>query len=102
MQVAVNGSEENPIFTFLKSSLPTPSDSKVVKLILLSRCSVAQKIAFHGHFQGNLLGNPKFINWAPVKRWKETFSFLKHLYQMKEYSLKLIAASWQVRHLLEL
>ena len=35
LQVEVNGSEENPIFTFLKSSLPYPSDSKVARLILL-------------------------------------------------------------------
>ena len=35
LQVDVNGSEENPIFTYLKSNLPTPSDSKVAKLILL-------------------------------------------------------------------
>ena len=34
-QVDVNGNEENPIFTFLKSNLPNPSDSKVAKLIFL-------------------------------------------------------------------
>ena len=35
LQVDVNGSEENPIFSYLKSNLPTPSDSKVAKLNLL-------------------------------------------------------------------
>ena len=35
LQVEVNGSEENPIFTFLKSSLPSPSDSKVVVVMNL-------------------------------------------------------------------
>jgi len=55
-KVDVNGSEENPIFTFLKSSLPNPSDSK-----------------------GNLLGNPKFINWAPVKRNDISWNFEKFL-----------------------
>ena len=29
-------------------------------------------------FQGNLLGNPKFINWSPVKRWDQAFSFLAY------------------------
>jgi len=55
-KVAVNGSEENSIFTFLKSSLPSPSDSK-----------------------GNLLGNPKFINWSPVKRSDISWNFEKFL-----------------------
>ena len=35
LQVEVNGSEENPIFTFLKSSLPDPSDPKVVVVVIL-------------------------------------------------------------------
>ena len=35
LQVDVNGSEENPIFTFLKSSLPDPSDPKVVVVVIL-------------------------------------------------------------------
>ena len=50
----VNGSEENPIFTFLKSNLPNPSDSKVARLILLNTITMdvdnfveAEKIAFH-------------------------------------------------------
>jgi len=55
-KVDVNGSEENPIFSYLKSNLPTPSDSK-----------------------GNLLGNPKFINWAPVKRSDISWNFEKFL-----------------------
>jgi len=55
-KVAVNGEEEHPIFTLLKKSLPTPSDSK-----------------------GVLLGHPKFINWAPVKRSDIAWNFEKFL-----------------------
>ena len=73
LQVEVNGSEENPIFTFLKSSLPNPSDSKVVVVVKLMSPHFAhelkkKKICLIYFSKGNLLGNPKFINWAPVKR----------------------------------
>jgi len=53
-KVEVNGDGENPIFTFLKMHLPSPSDSK-----------------------GILLGHPKFINWSPVKRSDIAWNFEK-------------------------
>jgi len=43
LQVEVNGSEENPIFTFLKSSLPNPSDSKVVVVVKLMSAHLAHE-----------------------------------------------------------
>ena len=43
LQVEVNGSEENPIFTFLKSSLPNPSDSKVVAVAKLMSAHFAHE-----------------------------------------------------------
>jgi len=55
-KVIVNGSEEDPIFTFLKSSLSSCSDPK-----------------------GEVLGNPKFINWSPVKRSDIAWNFEKFL-----------------------
>ena len=44
LQVEVNGSEENPIFTFLKSSLPNPSDSKVVVVVKLMSVHLAHEL----------------------------------------------------------
>ena len=74
LQVEVNGSEENPIFTFLKSSLPSPSDSKVVVVMKMMSVHFAHEHKKKKTFlsdlfsKGILLGNPKFINWTPVKR----------------------------------
>ena len=96
LEVAVNGSEENSIFTFLKSRLPSPSDSKVAVRVDWSDCWLLNWLIdwlfywmidwlidcwfvdFFCWFQGNLLGNPKFINWSPVKRWDQAFSFLAY------------------------
>eukprot|EP00090_Calanus_glacialis_P027291 TRINITY_DN42974_c0_g1_i1.p1 TRINITY_DN42974_c0_g1~~TRINITY_DN42974_c0_g1_i1.p1 ORF type:complete len:141 (+),score=48.72 TRINITY_DN42974_c0_g1_i1:185-607(+) len=55
-KVEVNGENEDPLFTFLKKSLPTPSDP-----------------------QGASLGNPKFIIWSPVKRTDIAWNFEKFL-----------------------
>jgi len=83
LQVEVNGSEENPIFTFLKSSLPSPSDSKVVVVMKLMSVHFAhehKKTFLSDLFsKGILLGNPKFINWAPVKRNDISWNFEKFL-----------------------
>eukprot|EP00091_Calanus_sinicus_P013848 TRINITY_DN30779_c0_g1_i1.p1 TRINITY_DN30779_c0_g1~~TRINITY_DN30779_c0_g1_i1.p1 ORF type:complete len:111 (+),score=42.89 TRINITY_DN30779_c0_g1_i1:58-390(+) len=55
-KVEVNGENEDPLFTFLKKSLPAPSDP-----------------------QGASLGNPKFIIWSPVKRTDIAWNFEKFL-----------------------
>lgn len=55
-KVEVNGENEDPLFTFLKKSLPVPSDA-----------------------QGVSLGNPKFITWSPVKRSDIAWNFEKFL-----------------------
>jgi len=55
-KIEVNGENEDPLFTFLKKSLPAPSDH-----------------------QGVSLGNPKFILWSPVKRSDIAWNFEKFL-----------------------
>jgi len=55
-KVEVNGENENPLFTFLKKSLPEPTDAK-----------------------GVILGNPRFITWSPVKRSDIAWNFEKFL-----------------------
>ena len=41
----MNGSEEHPLFTWLKKRLPVPTDDGV-----------------------HLMGDPKYIIWSPVRR----------------------------------
>lgn len=55
-KIEVNGENEAPLFAFLKSSLPLPSDD-----------------------QQNLMGDPKFFIWKPVKRTDIAWNFEKFL-----------------------
>jgi len=55
-KIEVNGKNEDPLFTFLKSTLPTPSDNAV-----------------------SLMDDPKFIIWSPVTRADISWNFEKFL-----------------------
>lgn len=55
-KVTVNGDSEDPLFTFLKKSLPFPSDPA-----------------------GVTLGNPQLITWSPVRRSDVAWNFEKFL-----------------------
>lgn len=55
-KVEVNGENEHPLFTYLKKSLPTPSDDAE-----------------------SLMGDPKFFIWKPVKRSDISWNFEKFL-----------------------
>ena len=56
-KVLVNGDGEIPLFSWLKSSLPAPSDDSE-----------------------SLMGDPKFIIWKPVKR-RVIHLFLKKYFE---------------------
>jgi len=55
-KVEVNGDNEHPLFSWLKQSLPAPSDDKE-----------------------SLMGDPKFFIWKPVKRTDISWNFEKFL-----------------------
>merc|ERR1719312_1203752 len=55
-KINVNGRNEDPLFTFLKKTLPTPHDN-----------------------QDHLMDNPSSIIWKPVKRSDISWNFEKFL-----------------------
>ena len=71
-QVQVNGKNEDPIFTFLKSRLPAPHDDQVIIVVLID-------FLLKNYFQENLIDDPKYIMWRPVKRSDISWNFEKFL-----------------------
>jgi len=76
-KVEANGENEHPLFTFLKKSLPTPSDDTE-----------------------SLMSNPKFLIWSPVKRSDISWNFEKFLIgpdgtPLKRYSRNFLTAEIQ-------
>jgi len=55
-KIEVNGSNEHPLFTWLKKELPAPSDDTE-----------------------SLMANPQFLIWKPVKRTDIAWNFEKFL-----------------------
>ena len=55
-KIDVNGENEHPLFSWLKKSLPAPSDDSE-----------------------SLMGDPKFLIWKPVKRTDISWNFEKFL-----------------------
>jgi len=73
-KINVNGRNEDPLFTFLKKTLPTPHDN-----------------------QDHLMDNPSSIIWRPVKRSDISWNFEKFLVgpdglPVKRYSKSFLTA----------
>jgi len=73
-KINVNGRNEDPLFTFLKKTLPTPHDN-----------------------QDHLMDNPSSIIWKPVKRSDISWNFEKFLVgpdglPVKRYSKSFLTA----------
>eukprot|EP00095_Tigriopus_kingsejongensis_P012033 maker-scaffold593_size129216-snap-gene-0.31 protein:Tk12033 transcript:maker-scaffold593_size129216-snap-gene-0.31-mRNA-1 annotation:"selenium-dependent glutathione peroxidase" len=64
-KVTINGEGEHPVFSWLKSALPIPSDDAE-----------------------SLMGDPKFIIWKPVKRSDVAWNFEKFLINQKGEPVK--------------
>ena len=72
LQVLANGEGTHPVFTWLKSKLPTPSDDPE-----------------------SMMGDPKFIIWKPVKRSDIAWNFEKFLIGKDGKAIKRFSKSFQ-------
>jgi len=74
-KVLANGEGTHPVFTWLKSELPTPSDDPE-----------------------SMMGDPKFIIWKPVKRSDIAWNFEKFLIGKDGKAIKRFSKSFQTAH----
>lgn len=75
-KVTANGEGTHPVFTWLKSELPTPSDDAE-----------------------SMMGDPKFIIWKPVKRSDIAWNFEKFLIGKSGKAFKRYSKSFQTAHI---
>ena len=68
----VNGEGEHPVFKWLKTKMPHPSDD-----------------------YESLIGDPKFIIWKPVKRTDISWNFEKFLIDQSGKPVKRFSKSFQ-------
>lgn len=75
-KVLINGEGEHPVFSWLKSELPVPSDDAE-----------------------SLMGDPKFIIWKPVRRSDIAWNFEKFLIDKNGKAIKRYSKSFQTAHI---
>lgn len=73
-KVAVNGSETDPIFKYLKERLPAPSDDTI-----------------------SFMDNPQYIIWSPVCRYDITWNFEKFLIGKDGQPFKRYSRSYETK-----
>ena len=71
----INGEGEHPVFSWLKSELPMPSDDAE-----------------------SLMGDPKFIIWKPVRRSDVAWNFEKFLNPKKEALFEICQSCNRLRY----
>ncbi len=72
----VNGMGAHPVFSYLKSSLPVPSDDA-----------------------DSLMTDPKFIIWSPVRRSDISWNFEKFLIDQKGAPVRRYSRRFETRHI---
>jgi len=75
-KILINGEGEHPVFSWLKTELPVPSDDSE-----------------------SLMGDPKFIIWKPVKRSDIAWNFEKFLIDKNGKAIKRYSKSFQTAHI---
>lgn len=75
-KIIINGEGEHPVFSWLKTELPVPSDDSE-----------------------SLMGDPKFIIWKPVKRSDIAWNFEKFLIDKNGKAIKRYSKSFQTAHI---